>query len=108
MDTYVEFNNKQIRACQSHNPRLRRRIPRHLRIPELRALNVNDRILRVRLKRISIIETIRKILRLETAVRGDCVESNNTIVLVWEEAARVIRINDRGARVDIGRAIERP
>ena len=93
---------------ESHDPTLNLRMPGHLRIPELSTIDIDNRVARIGLEGIAAILTVGNILRLETRDCSDSVGRDHAVVLAWEEAARVVRVDYCGAAVYIRSAVERP
>jgi len=73
-------------------------MPEDFGISELGAVDINDRVTCVCLEGVASVGAVRYILRLHAGgsrVGCDRVDRNDTVILIWEEAAGVVDIDNR-------------
>lgn len=77
-------------------------VPDDLGIPELGRVAINHGIVRIRRKSeaaiVRVCDSLRLWAGLPIGVFSKCVDGNDAIVLIWEEAGCVIHINHRATR----------
>lgn len=90
----AEDPNFEVYAvCNNHNPSLRRRMPKHLRIAELCAVAVDNGVVLVFDERVAAIVRVRNVLRLSLG-RVESVYCDYAVCLVGEEPRSIVNVDD--------------
>lgn len=77
----------------------------------LSTVDVNHWVVRVSLERVAAVPTVGNILGLRAlfgVVDSKCIDCHDSVGLIWEEATRIVDVNDGGSAEDVGCIIRGP